>query len=107
MLEFLKEKTDGKTETFALSDGGKIVARAVISGTSLEKVEYETAEADKRYGDFLLRSAAFALKNRGRDISAKFVDERLSSLGFTATENGGMKADAWTLDFNACGGCKR
>ena len=35
MLEFLKEKTDGKTETFALSDGGETVARAVISGTKL------------------------------------------------------------------------
>ena len=105
MLEFLKEKTDGKTETFVLSDGGETVARAVISGTKLRSAEYVSPEADKKYGDFLLRSAAFVLKNRGRDITADFTDERLKTLGFAETENG-LKADAWALDLNGCGGCK-
>lgn len=106
MLEFLKEKTDGKTETFALSDGGEVVARAIVAGTTLEKTEYENAEADKKYGDFLLRSAAFVLKNRGRDIKAKFVDARLAAIGFTETESGEMRADAWKLNLDKCGGCK-
>ena len=106
MLEFLKEKTDEKTETFALFDGGEVVARAVIGGTTLKKTEYVSVEADKKYGDFRLRSAAFVLKNRGRDVKAEFVDARLADLGFAETESGEMKADAWKLNLDKCGGCK-
>ena len=106
MLEFLKEKTDERVETFALYDGGEVVARALISGTSLEKVEYNSIESNKKYGDFLLRSAAFVMRNRGRDLTAKFTDDRLTVIGFTATENGGMKADGWKLNLDKCGGCK-
>ncbi len=105
MLEFLKEKTDEKAETFALYDGGEVVARAIISGTSLEKVEYKDIESNKKYGDFLLRSTAFVMKNRGRDLTVKFTDDRLTVLGFNVTENGEMKADGWKLNLDKCGGC--
>lgn len=106
MLEFLKEKTDGKTDVFALYDGSIAAARAYIRGAALEKVEFADKAADEKYGDFLLRSAAFVLKNRGRDITAGFTDDRLIAIGFTAAENGGMKADSWKLNLDKCGGCK-
>ena len=69
-------------------------------------VEVADKAADEKYGDFLLRSAAFVLKNRGRDITASFTDDRLIEIGFTAAENGGMKADSWKLNLDKCGGCK-
>ena len=86
---------------FALFDDEKEIAWVQTDGNLIKNVTYEDEKTNARYGDFTLRSIAYALRNHNAEIKSAFYDERLERIGFEKTHDG-MKANALKINFDTC-----
>lgn len=105
MISFLCEKNDGLTARYVAREGDSFIAAAETAGNLIVSVSFADEECEKRYRDFVLRSAVFVLRDKYSVVKAAFSDEILKRLGF-AEEDGGMSADSVKITFDNChGGC--
>lgn len=101
MLKFALKNSEAAVDVYALTEDEAELAEVKARGGRILSVKYASPAVDKELGDFVLRSAAFVLRDKFPIVSADFFDERLLALGFTRCE-GGMSAESIKIRFDNC-----
>lgn len=101
MLKYALEKATENTAVYALTEEGEKLGEAETEGCLIRRVTFISEAAERKYRDFMLRSAAFVLSNHYPEVKTAFCDDLLTLLGFTK-ENGGMTAKSIDIRFDGC-----
>ena len=101
MVKFSYANSVDGIKRYELTENETVLAAVSVKDNTVLKIEYADETADKRYGNFTLRSIAYVLRNNFTEVRFAFTDERLLPLGFTE-EGGEMQAPVYKIKFDNC-----